>query len=179
MLPLLLVPPCAAQAPGGQTFEVGMVASLNIVSFEHLDDALAITAPGYAPGIRVTYWPTNMFLLDVAGSVVHVRQDNSEVTAYMLEGGLGVDFGRKEAKVRPYAGMLLGYANLSIPDINGGFSTARDFEPSSTYFGAQLGVRQFIRDYAATRAFVAYRKLGSDFDNASMIELGVGLSVFL
>jgi hypothetical protein len=45
--------------------------------------------------------------------------------------------------------------------------------------GGVIGIRNMIREYAATRVQVGYRKTRGDFLDASVIEIAVGISFFL
>jgi len=160
--------PAAAQEFHHGSVEFALLESVNFASLDH-ENATVLTFPTVSPAIRMTFWTNSPATVDFGLSFVNVSSgDNDNVSVVCLEGGVGADLGRKGDAWRPFFGGLLGYISVS-----------EDKAESSPYLGVQFGVRNFVRDFAATRLQIGYRKtLGGDIDLGN-IEIAGGVSFFL
>jgi hypothetical protein len=132
------------------------------------DHYTAVTFPSVAPGLRVTFWSRSQILIDAAMSWMRLRSEGGETNDnLMFELGVGADLARREGTEHPFVGFLTGFAVLENGD-------------PVPYIGAQLGLRHFIRDYAALRVQLGYRAtLNRHEDDLRSIEIACGIGFFL
>ncbi len=173
-----------AQSPKRPSVEFALLSSVNFIIRYNTDtwtcDTLydycwfdpdegytAATFPSVAPGIRITFWSISPLLIDAAMSYMRTRSDRGSITEQlMFEVGVGADLARHAGTEHPFAGVIAGAAVID--------------EQAAPYVGAQLGLRHFIRDYAALRFQLGYRvTLGRDGPDLRAIEVAAGIGFFL
>jgi hypothetical protein len=159
-----------AQAPEHGRVEFAILPSMNLLSWDDGDEsATAFTFPTVSPGIRMTFWTRTSLTFDFGLSFGHMAMEgDNDPTALALEFGPGIDFAPKKGNWHPFASVLVGY--LSIGE---------DEAESEAYVGGTVGVRHFVRDYAATRLQIGYRRTLGDFFEAGNLEIAAGVSFFL
>jgi hypothetical protein len=127
----------------------------------------AVTSPVVAPGLRISFWSTHPILIDLAMSWMRVRDDDHHVSEeVMFELGASADIARRRSIEHPFAGVLAGVVVFD--------------DQATPYLGAQLGVKHFIRDYAALRLQLGYRTtLAKNRRDLRAIEAAAGIGFFL
>ncbi len=176
---LIVALPAGVLAQPGDKYEMefALLASINWIQetrecyYENCPadrDRSYLTVPNIAPGLRLTVWGARPVLIDF-GITLFEEDEGSRFDPdgqALLESGISIDFAKRGKKLRPFGGAIIGAVS--------GDGDAK------MYLGAQGGIRYFIRDYAATRAQLAYRKtVGDDPPKLRAIELACGLSFFL
>lgn len=174
---LLAAVPAGALAQPSDKYEVefALLASINWIRetrpcyFGGCDEQRNrsyLTVPSIAPGLRLTVWGARPVLIDFGVTVFAANEERYSDGQALLESGVSVDVAKRGAKFRPFGGAIIG---------------ALSGESDATmYLGAQGGFRYMMRDYAAARAQLAYRKtVGDDPPKLRAIELACGLSFFL
>jgi len=160
--------PTRAQVSRQGDVEFAILPSLNLASFDE-DNVTALTFPSVTPGIRMTFWTQSPLTVDFGLSYLNFSaEDEDGVTVLCLEGGPGVDLGGNGASWRPFVNGVLGLLSISSGEAE-----------SEMYVGGQVGVRHFVKDYAATRIQVGYRKTLGDYFELGNFEVAGGVSFFL
>ncbi|MEW5702798.1 MAG: hypothetical protein AB1792_11300 [Candidatus Zixiibacteriota bacterium] len=165
---ILWMRPAAAQVTRHGSVEFAILPSLNLASFDE-DNVTALTFPTVTPGIRMTFWSQSRMTVDFGLSFLHYSEEEwDDVSVLCLEGGPGVDLGGKGAAWRPFVNGIVGMLSISSGD-----------SETEMYVGGQVGLRHFVKDYAATRLQIGYRRTLGDFFELSNIEIAGGVSFFL
>ena len=120
------------------------------------------------PAWRVTCWPTSQLSLDLGFSYLHAGSGDDKTEILNVEGGVGGSLGQDGSRTQPFCSALLGLLSVS----NG--KTA-----SEAYLGGEIGVRSFIRDYAAVHLQLGYRHMLGNAFGFSTLEIAGGLGFFL
>jgi len=162
------VTPTAAQELRHGSVEFALLESINFAGSGD-ESATILTFPTVSPAIRMTFWTQSPLTVDFGLSFVSISgEDNDAVTILWLEGGAGADLGKPNSSWRPFVGGLFGLISVSAYDTE-----------SEPYIGAQVGLRHFVKDFAATRLQVGYRKTLGDKIDLGNLEIAGGVSFFL
>ncbi len=163
-----------AQNGAHGSFEISLLGGVTVLMPGEGNSAVGVALPTGAglspivPSLRITIWSRSRLTFDAGFSFIHLSEGNNNAALGIIEGGLGMLLADQEAKIRPFGTILFGVVAES-----GG--------PGNTeaYIGGLFGARTFIRDYAATRFQVGYRRtLGNRLDLGSLECVG-GISFFL
>jgi hypothetical protein len=100
--------------------------------------------------------------------------NDDDATVLALESGLGADLAPSAGKWHPFVGALIGYLSISES-----FGFGQDNTHSEAYVGGTLGLRHFVKDYAATRMQIGYRRTLGDYFELGNLEIAGGVSFFL
>ena len=160
----------AQQVTHGNT-EFSVMHGLVIASSNGIGDDATIIMTPVPPVWRVTFWTQSPLTIETGFSLLSASAGGNTFTILNLEGGLGANLATHNAKTVPFVGAVGGVVAISMTN-----------EESQTdpYVGVQLGLRTFVRDYAALRVQTGFRhvfvKHGGGTD---LFEAVAGLSFFL
>lgn len=157
----------SAQTVNHGNVEITVMNGLGIVTANG-DDATVIITP-VPPVWRASVWTESALTLDLGFSFLSAHEDYDDLTIINAEAGPGVNLAPRDASLVPFVG---GLGGLLYAD-NGSSSN------TSFYVGGQVGIRSFIRDYAAVRMQVGYRHVMEEGEDIGIIEIVGGLSFFL
>jgi hypothetical protein len=120
------------------------------------------------PALRITCWPASQLSLDLGFSYLHAGSGSDKTEILNIEGGVGGSFGQKGSRTQPFCSVLFGLLSVSA-----------NSQASESYLGGQLGVRNYIRDYAAVHLQLGYRRMLGKTFGFSTVEIAGGLGFFL
>jgi len=158
------------QAAHGNT-EISMMHGFVLASSGGENDEAVIIMTPVPPVWRLTFWTHSRLIIETGFSFLSVSSDGHNVTIANFEGGVGANLASREAKSVPFASVVGGMVSMSA---------SHEESETDPYIGAQLGVRTFMRDYAAVRFQTGFRHVFlKDGDGTNLIEVVAGLSFFL
>jgi len=163
----------AQERPHGSV-ELAVLGGLTFIMPSGGKAVTAVSAPTGAglspstPSLRFTIWSESRMMFDAGFTFLHLENGGRNSTLGIIEGGIGMPLARRDATIQPFGTVVFGILSMS----SGASAT-------EAYVGGIFGARTFIRDYAATRFQIGYRRtLGDQFDLGAL-EVAGGVSFFL
>jgi hypothetical protein len=163
----------AQERPHGSV-EVAVLGGLTLIMPSGGTVVTAVSAPTGAglspstPSLRFTIWSESRMMFDAGFSFLHLENSGRSSTLGIIEGGIGMPLAKREATIQPFGTVVFGIVSMS----SGASAT-------EAYIGGVFGARTFIRDYAATRFQIGYRRTLGDQLDFGALEVAVGVSFFL